>query len=50
VIHVGTEMQTDPTATDRDVATRLTAVADADLVIHHGPHVVQPVAIDLRGR
>lgn len=44
-IHVGTEMQTGPTATDRDVATQLTAVADVDLVIHHGPHVVQPAEV-----
>ena len=42
-LHVGTEMQTAPTGGDRDFATRLTATADVDLVVHHGPHVVQPV-------
>jgi len=41
-IHLGTEMQTGPTGNDRDFATRVIAGADVDLVIHHGPHVVQP--------
>jgi hypothetical protein len=42
-LHVGTEMQNAPTGGDRDFATRLTATADVDLLVHHGPHVVQPV-------
>jgi poly-gamma-glutamate synthesis protein (capsule biosynthesis protein) len=36
-------MQTGPTSGDRQFATALTAAADIDLVVHHGPHVVQPV-------
>ena len=41
-MHLSQEMLKAPTATDRDFATRLTAAADIDLVVHHGPHVVQP--------
>ena len=42
-IHLGTEMQTGPTSGDRQFATALTAAADIDLLVHHGPHVIQPV-------
>lgn len=42
-LHLGTEMQTGPTGADRTFATTLTSIADVDLVVHHGPHVVQPV-------
>jgi poly-gamma-glutamate synthesis protein (capsule biosynthesis protein) len=42
-MHLSQEMLKAPTATDRDFATGLTAAADIDLIVHHGPHVVQPV-------
>ncbi|MFN8021350.1 MAG: CapA family protein [Acidimicrobiales bacterium] len=42
-IHLGLEMQREPSPDDRAFATALTAMADIDLVVHHGPHVVQPV-------
>ena len=41
-VHVYVEMQRGPTADDRALITRITA-AGPDLVIVHGPHVVQPV-------
>ena len=42
-VHVYVEMQRGPTADDRALITRITAGAGPDLVIIHGPHVVQPV-------
>jgi hypothetical protein len=42
-LHLSQEMQTGPTVDDRTFATRLVQLADVDLVVHHGPHVVQPV-------
>jgi poly-gamma-glutamate synthesis protein (capsule biosynthesis protein) len=42
-IHVGTEMLSAPTSGDRTFATDLVAAARIDLLVHHGPHVVQPV-------
>lgn len=41
-IHLGTEMSSQPTAGDRRFAHDLLDRADVDLIIHHGPHVVQP--------
>jgi poly-gamma-glutamate synthesis protein (capsule biosynthesis protein) len=42
-LHVSKEMQREPIPADRAFATRLTELADVDLIVHHGPHVVQPV-------
>lgn len=42
-VHVGTELLPAPTSGDRAFITALTSLADVDLVIEHGPHVVQPV-------
>lgn len=42
-LHIGTEMLAAPTAVDRAFATEITALSRIDLVVHHGPHVVQPV-------
>jgi hypothetical protein len=42
-IHLQQEMLTAPTAADRAFDTELTRLADIDLILHHGPHVVQPV-------
>ena len=42
-IHLGAEMSTAPTAGDRAFVEWLTAEVPIDLVIHHGPHVIQPV-------
>lgn len=42
-LHLSKEMLREPTDADRAFATRLTELADVDLIVHHGPHVVQPV-------
>jgi len=42
-IHLSWELQTAPTSWDRAFTTELVERADIDLVIHHGPHVVQPL-------
>lgn len=42
-LHVYVEMQTAPTAEDRAVVRDIVAGAHPDLIIIHGPHVVQPV-------
>ncbi len=42
-LHLGQELLTAPTATDRAFATTLTSLAKIDLIVHHGPHVIQPV-------
>ena len=42
-IHLKQEMLPAPIASDRDFVTRLTAAVPIDLLIQHGPHVVQPV-------
>lgn len=41
-LHVGKELLTGPTEADRAFVTELTATGQIDLVIIHGPHVVQP--------
>lgn len=42
-LHLPKEMQTGPTLDDRNFATQVAELADVDLIVHHGPHVVQPV-------
>ena len=41
--HVGRERQRAPTADDRAFVTAVAASGEVDLVIGHGPHVIQPV-------
>ena len=40
-VHVFKEMTEEPIAENRDFAAALTASADIDALVHHGPHVVQ---------
>jgi len=42
-MHVGMELLPAPTSGDRAFITTLTSLADVDLVIEHGPHVIQPL-------
>lgn len=42
-LHVYVEMQNAPTGDDRALVQQITSQAHPDLVIIHGPHVVQPV-------
>ena len=42
-LHLKQEMLYAPIATDRDFVTRLTAAVPIELIVQHGPHVVQPV-------
>ncbi|MDO8362107.1 MAG: CapA family protein [Actinomycetota bacterium] len=42
-LHVYVEMQKAPTADDRALVQQIVAQAHPDLIIIHGPHVVQPV-------
>lgn len=42
-IHVSQEMLPGPTPDDRAFVTAITRDADIDLVIQHGPHVIQPL-------
>jgi poly-gamma-glutamate synthesis protein (capsule biosynthesis protein) len=42
-VHISKELQPAPLAADRQFITDLTALAHIDLVIEHGPHVIQPV-------
>ena len=44
-LHLSRELQQGPTSIDRAFTTQLTAVAEIDLVVHHGPHVVQPIEL-----
>jgi poly-gamma-glutamate capsule biosynthesis protein CapA/YwtB (metallophosphatase superfamily) len=44
-LHVGKELLTEPTAADRAFVTDLTAASLVDLVIVHGPHVIQPYEV-----
>lgn len=41
-LHVYVEMQSGPTVADRALVQAVTSRADVDLVVIHGPHVVQP--------
>jgi poly-gamma-glutamate synthesis protein (capsule biosynthesis protein) len=42
-LHVYVEMQYAPTPADRALVTEITARAHPDLIVIHGPHVIQPV-------
>jgi poly-gamma-glutamate synthesis protein (capsule biosynthesis protein) len=42
-LHLSKELQAAPDPIDRQFVTDLTALAQVDLVIEHGPHVIQPV-------
>lgn len=42
-LHVYVEMQKAPTADDRALVNQIVAQAKPDLILIHGPHVVQPV-------
>lgn len=44
-MHVSQEMLPEPTPDDRAFITQLTSEARIDLVIEHGPHVIQPVEL-----
>ncbi len=44
-LHLSQEMQTGPTSDDRSFATQLVHMAHVDMVVHHGPHVSQPMEI-----
>jgi poly-gamma-glutamate synthesis protein (capsule biosynthesis protein) len=42
-LHVFVEMSSTPYSADRALVNTITAFSDVDLIIVHGPHVVQPV-------
>lgn len=42
-LHLSKELQATPDPVDRQFVTDLTALAQVDLVIEHGPHVIQPL-------
>ena len=42
-LHLGTELLSAPTPDDRAFVTDLTVATHIDLVIEHGPHVIQPL-------
>ena len=42
-LHLSKELLTEPTPEDRQFVTDLTAQAHVDLVVEHGPHVMQPL-------
>ncbi|MGD9701914.1 MAG: CapA family protein [Acidimicrobiia bacterium] len=42
-MHLAKEMLREPLAGDRQFVMELTALTRVDLIVHHGPHVVQPV-------
>ena len=42
-LHLGTELLSAPTPDDKAFVTDLTAATHIDLVIEHGPHVIQPL-------
>ncbi len=44
-IHVFKELTQEPIAENRAFAEAITALADVDAVVHHGPHVVQGVEV-----
>ena len=44
-IHAFVEMRSAPDAEDRALVTTVLAGADVDLVVMHGPHVVQPMEV-----
>lgn len=44
-IHIGREREHAPIPADRAFITAMTALAEIDLVVEHGPHVVQPLEV-----
>jgi poly-gamma-glutamate synthesis protein (capsule biosynthesis protein) len=42
-LHLSKELQPTPDPVDRRFVTDLTALAHIDLIVEHGPHVIQPV-------
>ena len=44
-LHLPKELLSGPIPADRAFVTRLTELADIDLIVQHGPHVVQPVEV-----
>jgi poly-gamma-glutamate synthesis protein (capsule biosynthesis protein) len=42
-VHISRELLDQPTPEDRQFITDLTALVHLDLIIEHGPHVIQPV-------
>jgi poly-gamma-glutamate capsule biosynthesis protein CapA/YwtB (metallophosphatase superfamily) len=44
-LHIAKEMLTAPTAYDREFVEQLTATVPVDLIVQHGPHVLQPVEV-----
>lgn len=42
-VHTARELQREPTAQDRRFTNEITAGADIDVVVQHGPHVIQPM-------
>ena len=42
-VHISKELLSEPAPEDRQFITDLTALAHIDLIIEHGPHVIQPV-------
>ncbi|MGZ4793474.1 MAG: CapA family protein [Ilumatobacteraceae bacterium] len=42
-LHISKELSPEPSPDDRQFVTDLTALAHIDLIIEHGPHVIQPV-------
>lgn len=44
-VHIPHEMERGPIPRDRAFANAITSGADIDMVVHHGPHVIQPLEI-----
>ena len=44
-VHIPQEMLRSPNAQDRAFANAITAGSDIDMVVHHGPHVIQPLEV-----
>jgi poly-gamma-glutamate capsule biosynthesis protein CapA/YwtB (metallophosphatase superfamily) len=42
-LHLGHELEHEPIPDDRAFVTELTAATKVDLVVEHGPHVIQPI-------
>jgi poly-gamma-glutamate synthesis protein (capsule biosynthesis protein) len=42
-LHISRELASEPSAADRAFVTDLTAEVPIDLIVEHGPHVIQPV-------
>lgn len=44
-LHLGREMLSEPLGRDRIFVDHLTSRTHIDLILHHGPHVIQPVEV-----